>query len=133
MVGAAASADVDGARGSSSGRSDLYLCRVSCVKLTRATLAVLDAFVVAGPDGRLYGRQIMEGCALKSGSLYPILDRLEAAGWIAGSWEELAEDVGRPRRRYYSLTPAGAVQATQALARAAGRINHAPTLRPVTS
>jgi PadR family transcriptional regulator PadR len=37
-------------------------------------------------------------------SLYPLLYRLEARGWIQGRWIEKA---GQRRRRYYRLTPAG--------------------------
>ncbi len=37
-------------------------------------------------------------------SLYPLLYRLEARGWIQGRWVEKA---GQRRRRYYRLTPAG--------------------------
>src|SRR5262252_6482525 len=37
-------------------------------------------------------------------SLYPLLYRLEARGWIAGTW---IERDGARRCRYYKLTPAG--------------------------
>lgn len=37
-------------------------------------------------------------------SLYPLLYRLEARGWIQGRWVEKA---GQRRRRYYRLTPQG--------------------------
>jgi PadR family transcriptional regulator PadR len=37
-------------------------------------------------------------------SLYPLLYRLEARGWIDGKWVEKA---GQRRRRYYRLTPEG--------------------------
>jgi len=37
-------------------------------------------------------------------SLYPLLYRLEARGWIQGRWVEKA---GQRRRRFYRLTPAG--------------------------
>jgi transcriptional regulator len=37
-------------------------------------------------------------------SLYPLLYRLEARGWIQGRWVEKA---GLRRRRYYRLTPKG--------------------------
>ena len=37
-------------------------------------------------------------------SLYPLLYRMEANGWIQGRWVEKA---GQRRRRYYRLTPAG--------------------------
>jgi len=47
-----------------------------------------------------------------SGTLYPILDRLEKAGWLEGYWEEeSAPDLGRPRRKLYSLTPSGRLNA----------------------
>jgi PadR family transcriptional regulator, regulatory protein PadR len=37
-------------------------------------------------------------------SLYPLLYKLEARGWIQGRWVDKA---GQRRRRYYRLTPAG--------------------------
>ena len=37
-------------------------------------------------------------------SLYPLLYRLEARGWLKAAWDETR--AGRPRR-YYRLTPAG--------------------------
>jgi len=37
-------------------------------------------------------------------SLYPLLYRLENRGWIRGRW---VEKIGKRRRRYYRLTPAG--------------------------
>jgi transcriptional regulator len=41
----------------------------------------------------------------RAASLYPLLYRLEARGWIQGRWVEKA---GQRRRRYYRLTSAGA-------------------------
>lgn len=40
----------------------------------------------------------------KVASLYPLLYRLEARGWIQGAWVERA---GARRARYYKLTAAG--------------------------
>jgi len=40
----------------------------------------------------------------KVASLYPLLYRLEARGWIHGRWVEKA---GQRRRRYYRLTSGG--------------------------
>src|SRR5882724_9487522 len=37
-------------------------------------------------------------------SLYPLLYRLEARGWIIGRWVDKA---GQRRRRFYRLTPEG--------------------------
>ena len=44
------------------------------------------------------------------GPLYKALDRLEAAGFLESRWEDpdLAAEAGRPRRRLYMLTSAGA-------------------------
>jgi PadR family transcriptional regulator, regulatory protein PadR len=61
----------------------------------------------------------------KVASLYPLLYRLEARGWIQGRWVEKS---GQRRRRYYRLTPDGrkvlAAQRSgwQAFAAAIGRI-----------
>jgi len=40
----------------------------------------------------------------KVASLYPLLYRLEARGWIQGTWVERS---GTRRARYYKLTPSG--------------------------
>ena len=41
---------------------------------------------------------------VETGSLYPALHRLEAAGWVAASWEK--SDKGK-RARYYRITLLG--------------------------
>jgi len=51
---------------------------------------------------------------LSMASLYPMLYRLEARGWIRGQW---IENTGQRRRRFYRLTAAG----RKALARQRGR------------
>ena len=52
------------------------------------------------------------------GTLYKALDRLETAGLLESNWEdpEQAAADGRPRRRLYRVTAAGAVALTNALA-----------------
>ncbi len=58
--------------------------------------------------GEHYGLELAKAAGLKSGTLYPILARLEAAGWIQGSWERIDPRAeGRRRRRYYKLTSSG--------------------------
>lgn len=51
----------------------------------------------------------MDATGLPSGTIYPILRRLERDGLARGRWE--ADDVAhreqRPQRRYYTLTAAG--------------------------
>ena len=55
-----------------------------------------------------YGLELAKAAGLKAGTLYPILSRLEAAGWIEGSWEQIDPHVeGRRPRRYYRLTASG--------------------------
>lgn len=56
-----------------------------------------------------YGFDIMEVTGLPSGTVYPALRRLEAAGLIASKWEKEKEAFAdqRPARKYYRLTFAG--------------------------
>nr|WP_244197375.1 PadR family transcriptional regulator [Amycolatopsis coloradensis] len=76
----------------------------------------------------MYGLEICGAAGLPSGTIHPILTRLEKAGWLRSRWERIdPSELGRPRRRYYSLDPnsLGVVQAalrrteasTQALSR----------------
>ncbi len=59
----------------------------------------------------------MKTTGLQSGSLYPILLRLEKEGVITSQQEEIdTRAAGRPARRYYRMTGDGAVAARQALA-----------------
>lgn len=60
--------------------------------------------------GDVYGRDLARtlfdlGLLASEGSLYPLLARLRASGWVETTWQESA--VGPPRR-YYRLTAAGA-------------------------
>src|SRR5215468_12620632 len=87
-------------------------------RMTLQVQLVLDA-LLADPRRERYGLQLCEVTGLPSGTIYPILARLEQLGWVESTWEEPSRHVaeGRPRRRYYRLTGAGAGQARQALAR----------------
>jgi PadR family transcriptional regulator PadR len=49
---------------------------------------------------------------ITQGSLYPALHRLEAQGWVKGSWQE--SDSGR-ERKVYALTAAGRRQLAREL------------------
>lgn len=87
-------------------------------RMTQATLAVLRAFSEK-PAEEMYGLQVCAAAGLPSGTIHPILARLEGAGWLESFWEDVdpvAE--GRPRRRYYRLSAAGAARAHNALAKA---------------
>lgn len=70
------------------------------------------------PAVPVYGFDLMQRTGFPSGTVYPILARLERAGWIAGQIEDRdnAARQSRPPRRLYRLTAEGAVAARMALA-----------------
>jgi PadR family transcriptional regulator PadR len=56
----------------------------------------------------LSGGEISRSAGVASGTLYPILFRLEEAGWLESKWEEVTPAlVKRPRRRLYRMTCIG--------------------------
>lgn len=84
------------------------------MQITGQTLKVLGAIGARAGDD-LSGAEIGQQTGLPSGTLYPILFRLEGAGWLKSRWEE--EDpraLGRPRRRYYGLTALGKASVSSA-------------------
>lgn len=87
-------------------------------KMTIPTQLVLRA-LLADPGQELYGIEIGLAAGLRSGTVHPILARLEGVGWIESRWESVdPSDAGRPARRYYRLTSSGVEYARDALARA---------------
>ncbi|HTU25677.1 MAG TPA: helix-turn-helix transcriptional regulator [Pirellulales bacterium] len=75
----------------------------------------LDGLILASLErGEAHGWDILRNLetasggmlALKEGSLYPALYRLEGQGLLAARWDETAERPG-PRRRVYRLTGKG--------------------------
>lgn len=85
-------------------------------ELGYAPTLILSAFQA----GARYGLEAMERTGLSSGTVYPALRRLEAAGLLAAEWEDEGEarQDGRPARRYYRVTGEG----DRALAAARERI-----------
>lgn len=83
------------------------------MRMTRTVRTVLGALL---DHDDLWGLRIMELTKLQSGTVYPILVRLEERGWVEGRWEE-GQPEGRPRRRYWKLTTWGAWRAREALGR----------------
>lgn len=71
--------------------------------------------------GHRYGFELMRVTGLPSGTVYPILTRLEAAGLVRSRWEaeEKAHEQGRPRRRYYEMTSEGEARLQEAVERLA--------------
>lgn len=94
---------------------------VRAPKMTLQTCQVLRAFLEE-PSEEMYGLQIGEKVELESGTIHPILARLERAGWVESRWEDVdPREQKRPRRRYYRLSSAGAVQAPKEIARIISR------------
>ena len=85
------------------------------VRLTRPTALVLYAL----SRGPRHGFDVLAATGLESGTVFPILRRLDDAGLVRSRWEPVqrARDEGRPPRRYYELTGAGAGTLRAALAR----------------
>ena len=88
-------------------------------RLSYSTLLVLKAFIEQ-PRTALSGADVVRNTSLRSGTLYPILLRLERQEILSSKWEDgEPEQLGRPRRRYYSLTTTGAAVARNALSQVA--------------
>lgn len=70
-------------------------------------------------DGVSYGLELVTETGLPSGTVYPTLGRMKSKGLLQAHWEDqgIAEQEGRPRRRYYALTRAGADALAEGVAR----------------
>jgi DNA-binding PadR family transcriptional regulator len=91
--------------------------------MTIPTQLVLSA-LLSNPTREMYGLQICAAAGLPSGTIHPILSRLEHEfGWLSSRWEDIEPEVeGRPKRRYYRLTEDGAERARIAIAQASTSI-----------
>ena len=74
-------------------------------------------------DDELYGLEIVRASGLPAGTIYPILQRLRAAGWVTSRWEpdEVALAENRPPRRYHRLDAQGRARAVHALSGTSAR------------
>jgi PadR family transcriptional regulator, regulatory protein PadR len=100
-------------------------------RMTIPTQLVLRA-LLEDPTRELYGVEVGAAAGLPSGTVHPILARLEGLRWLESRWEEIdTRAAGRPARRYYRLTADGVHWARAALARAY-RPSRAPRFRPAT-
>jgi len=99
-------------------------------RMTIPTQLVLRA-LLADPAKELYGVEIGTAAGPPSGTVHPILARLETVGWLTSRWEDIDPRAeGRPARRYYRLTPDGVELAHSALARAYTATARPAWLRP---
>jgi PadR family transcriptional regulator PadR len=92
-------------------------------RMTLPTQLVLRV-MLDEPTREMYGLQICEAAGLPSGTIHPILARLERLGWLESRWEDASpREEGRPRRRYYFWSRDGAERARIALAQAATSVS----------
>jgi DNA-binding PadR family transcriptional regulator len=104
-------------------------------RISHETAAVLQVFLDEPSEPR-YGLELIRITELPSGSLYPILVRLENRNVLTSALEDLetAQLEGRRQRLYYSLTKYGVGEAQRQLAEweEATRSRHAALrVRPV--
>src|SRR5689334_2356239 len=86
------------------------------VRMSGPTLKLLKVMVEKPREARS-GAEISRLTGIGSGTLYPLLQRLEVAGWLSSEWEDIDPSrARRPRRRYYTLTGLGQAKAVAALA-----------------
>jgi PadR family transcriptional regulator len=98
--------------------------------MTAPLQRVLRAFL-EDPAAPRYGYDLMKAAGLHSGTLYPMLARLEDQKLVTSAWETPQAEGERPRR-YYKLTGEGILVARLELAqvsvgrrRAPARLGHA--------
>lgn len=73
----------------------------------RLTPAVRDVLsILLDADGDLWGLRVSTDSGRPTGTVYPLLERLERADLVASRWE-LERDRPGPRRRLYVLTDEG--------------------------
>jgi PadR family transcriptional regulator, regulatory protein PadR len=86
------------------------------VRVTVAVATVLRLFLEDRSRPR-YGYELMQLTGFPSGKLYPVLARLERAGWLVKEQEAVDPSAaGRPARRLYRISPEGIREASQELA-----------------
>jgi PadR family transcriptional regulator PadR len=88
-------------------------------RITKPLIAVLDALLDA-EDFEMHGWAIMKATGRAGPTIYKMLERLTEAKWVTFRWEDDTEP-GKPRRRYYRLTPHGIEQAHSIVTRRAAR------------
>jgi PadR family transcriptional regulator, regulatory protein PadR len=97
------------------------------VRVTVAVAVVLRAFLddVARPR---YGYELMQLTGFPSGKLYPVLARLERAGWLTKEREHVDPvAAGRPVRRLYRISSDGARAARCELAALSRQLQEGPS------
>ncbi len=103
-------------------------------RVTEPLLDVLEVLLWGLASGQApHGWMIMKATKRTGPTVYGVLDRLEEAGWVEGTWEEQDSETSKPRRRLYRLTSSGTAGARALLAERrpqARRVHGAAKARP---
>jgi PadR family transcriptional regulator, regulatory protein PadR len=97
------------------------------LRISPQTLALLEA-LLDKPTSWHHGYALSQQTSLASGTLYPILMRLEKLRWLETSWEQPGTAAGRPPRHLYRLTSEARAWAREELADAQERKFWKPAL-----
>ncbi|MBV9885215.1 MAG: helix-turn-helix transcriptional regulator [Acidobacteria bacterium] len=99
------------------------------LRISPQTLALLEA-LLNKPTSWHHGYALSQQTGLASGTLYPILMRLEKLRWLETSWEQpgTGAATGRPPRHLYRLTSEARAWAREELADARQRKIWKPAL-----
>ena len=100
------------------------------LKLTPKMAVIIKIFLEDTEKPR-YGLELMRLTGQPSGTLYPSLAKFEQAGWLVGGKEDVdPSKEGRPARRFYRLSGAGARAAHHQLAELSERYRPPTMKRP---
>ncbi|OSM42682.1 PadR family transcriptional regulator [Nesterenkonia sp. PF2B19] len=88
-------------------------------RITPATADVLRVFLEQLGE-ELWGLKVIQLTGRPAGSVYPILDKLESAGWVESQWDTDEQRRG-PRRRLYVLAAEARTPARRYVAKAETR------------
>ena len=91
------------------------------MKVTHSLVLVAQAVLLMDQqdDGRIWGYALSKMSGVRSGVLYPQLDKMLANGWLEDHWESQDEAKKRPPRRYYIVTDEGRFELGAVVKRAA--------------
>ena len=100
----------------------------------RRTYALVNVAIalMVDPTGRHWGYELSKLSGVRSGVMYPLLQRMLDEGWLADGWEDQAQTgrAKRPPRRYYELTDAGKLALGAVIAEARRDARFAPLVTP---
>jgi PadR family transcriptional regulator PadR len=93
-------------------------------------LVMVALALMADSTGQHWGYELSKRSGVRSGVMYPILQRMLDEGWLDDGWEDQPR-VGRakrPPRRYYELTEEGKTALGAVIAEARRDARFAPVI-----